>query len=234
MNQTKQNNQAKPLRTLNCIFSLLLATITMPATATQTLAYFDASSSAKKDHQHYMQDFEKYVATAKTGDTFILSRINLESHNFSPFATFTLEAAPKGISSKRKQELEIEARDAIVTAVPIALKQPIEVDATNIIGALISANDYFKQKKVPIKERVILLFTDGIEQSKLNKINMEKAIPKTVPAEVVLPTDLNARVLMVGVSAPNKTGAQEAMRNFWQQVVGKTGSTLEMFLQRYP
>ncbi len=204
------------------------------AQATQTLAYFDASSSAKEYHQNYAQDFEKYVATAKTGDTFILSRITVESHNFAPFGTYKLEETAKGISAKRRKELEAEARDDIVTAVPIALKQPTEVDATNIIGALTSANDYFKQKNVPENERVILLFTDGMEQSKINKINMEKAIPKTIPANLVLPTDLKARVYMIGVNAPNKAGAQEAMRNFWQQIISKTGSKLEMFLQRYP
>jgi hypothetical protein len=212
----------------------LLVTFAIQVNATQTLAYFDASSSAKEYHQNYIQDFEKYVATAKMGDTFILSRITIESHNFSPFGTYKLEAPAKGISSKRKKELEAEARDEIVTAVPIALKQPTEVDATNIIGALTSANDYFKQKNVPVNERVILLFTDGMEQSKLNKINMEKSIPKTVPTHLVLPADLKARIYMIGVNAPNKTGAQEAMRNFWQQVISKTGSTLEMFLQRYP
>lgn len=204
------------------------------AQATQTLAYFDASSSAKEYHQNYAQDFEKYVAMAKTGDTFILSRITVESHNFAPFGTYKLEEPAKGISAKRKKELEAEARDDIVTAVPIALKQPTEVDATNIIGALTSANDYFKQKNVPENERVILLFTDGMEQSKINKINMAKAIPKTIPANLVLPTDLKARVYMIGVNAPNKAGAQEAMRNFWQQIISKTGSKLEMFLQRFP
>lgn len=216
------------------LFTGTLLAYSISAQATQTLAYFDASSSAKEYHQNYAQDFEKYVATAKTGDAFVLSRITVESHNFAPFGTYTLEAPAKGISSKRKKELEAEARDDIVTAVPIALKQPTEVDATNIIGALTSANDYFKQKNVPDGERVILLFTDGMEQSKINKINMEKAIPKTVPAHLTLPNNLNARVYMIGVSAPNKAGAQEAMRNFWQQVITKTGSKLEMFLQRYP
>lgn len=206
----------------------------LPAQATQTLAYFDASSSAKEYHQNYAQDFEKYVTNAKMGDTFVLSRITVESHNFAPFGTYTLEAPAKGISAKRKKELESEARDEIVTAVPIALKKPTEVDATNIIGALTSANDYFKQKNVPENERVILLFTDGMEQSKINKINMEKSIPKTIPANLVLPTDLKARVYMIGVNAPNKAGAQEAMRNFWQQIIAKTGSKLEMFMQRMP
>lgn len=219
-------------------FSQLLSTLALlaatQANATQTLAYFDASSSAKEYHQNYAQDFEKYVATAKAGDTFVLSRISLESHNFAPFGTYKLEAPAKGLSAKRKKELEEEARDDIVTAVPIALKQPTEVDATNIVGALTSANDYFKQKNVPPSERVILLFTDGMEQSKINKINMAKSIPKTIPATLTLPTGLNAKVYMIGVSAPNKAGAQEAMRNFWQQVISKTGSTLEMFLQRYP
>lgn len=227
-------NRYLSIRTLASSVSALLLASTLQAHATQTLAYFDASSSAKEYHQNYIQDFEKYVETAKVGDTFILSRITVESHNFAPFGTYKLEAPAKGISSKRKKELETEARDEIITAVPIALKQPTEVDATNIIGALTSANDYFKQKNVPESERVILLFTDGMEQSKLNKINMEKAIPKTVPKHLVLPADLKARVYMIGVSAPNKTGAQEAMRNFWQQIIGKTGSTLEMFLQRYP
>lgn len=227
-------NRYFSVRVLASSLSLVLLASAIQAQATQTLAYFDASSSAKEYHQNYIQDFEKYVATAKTGDTFILSRITIESHNFAPFGTYTLEAPAKGISSKRKKELETEARDEIITAVPIALKQPTEVDATNIIGALTSANDYFKQKNVPVNERVILLFTDGMEQSKLNKINMEKAIPKTIPAHLVLPADLKARVYMIGVNAPNKTGAQEAMRNFWQQVISKTGSTLEMFLQRYP
>jgi len=222
------------IQTITTSLATLLVTFAIQVNATQTLAYFDASSSAKEYHQNYIQDFEKYVATAKVGDTFILSRITIESHNFSPFGTYKLEAPAKGISSKRKKELEAEARDEIITAVPIALKQPTEVDATNIIGALTSANDYFKQKNVPVNERVILLFTDGMEQSKLNKINMEKSIPKTVPAHLVLPADLKARVFMIGVNAPNKTGAQEAMRSFWQQVISKTGSTLEMFLQRYP
>jgi hypothetical protein len=206
----------------------------MQANAVQTLAYFDASSSAVEYHQNFAQDFEKYVAKAKVGDTFILSRIGLESSNFAPFGTYTLEAPAKGLSSKRKKELEAEARDDIVTAVPIALKKPTEVDATNIIGALTSANDYFKAKNVPVNERVILLFTDGMEQSKINKINMAKGIPKTLPAKLVLPAGLNAKVYMIGIYPPNKAGAQEAMRNFWQQVMLKTGSTLEMFLQRYP
>ncbi|HOY71345.1 MAG TPA: hypothetical protein PL131_11615 [Methylotenera sp.] len=216
------------------ITGLLMLAAPIAAYATQTLAYFDASSSAKEYHQNYAQDFEKYVANAKTGDTFVLSRITVESHNFAPFGTYTIEAPAKGLSAKRKKELEDEARDEIITAVPIALKQPTEVDATNIIGALTSANDYFKQKNIPVNERVILLFTDGMEQSKINKINMEKAIPKTIPANLVLPADLKAKVYMIGVNAPNKAGAQEAMRNFWQQVISKTGSTLEMFLQRYP
>lgn len=215
-------------------FTSTLLAYSMQANATETLAYFDASSSAIEYHQNYAQDFEKYVAKAKLGDTFVLSRINLESHNFAPFGTYTLESPAKGLSAKRKKELEEEARDDIVTAVPIALKKPTEVDATNIIGALTSANDYFEQKHVPAADRVILLFTDGMEQSKINKINMAKSIPKTIPASLVLPTTLNARVYMIGVSAPNKAGAQEAMRNFWQQVVTKTGSKLEMFLQRYP
>jgi hypothetical protein len=216
--------------------TLLASALLSPiqAHAVQTLAYFDASSSAVEYHQNFAQDFEKYVAKAKMGDTFILSRIGLESGNFAPFGTYTLEAPAKGLSSKRKKELEEEARDDIVTAVPIALKKPTAVDATNIIGALTSANDYFKAKNVPVNERVILLFTDGMEQSKINKINMAKGIPKTLPAKLVLPTDLNAKVYMIGIYPPNKAGAQEAMRNFWQQVMTKTGSSLEMFLQRYP
>jgi hypothetical protein len=216
--------------------ALLASALLSPiqASAVQTLAYFDASSSAVEYHQNFAQDFEKYVAKAKMGDTFILSRIGLESGNFAPFGTYTLEAPAKGLSSKRKKELEEEARDDIVTAVPIALKKPTVVDATNIIGALTSANDYFKAKNVPPNERVILLFTDGMEQSKINKINMAKGIPKTLPAKLVLPAGLNAKVYMIGIYPPNKAGAQEAMRNFWQQVMTKTGSSLEMFLQRYP
>lgn len=216
------------------IFTGVLLTSAIQANATQTLAYFDSSSSAVEYHQNFAQDFEKYVAKAKMGDTFVLSRIGLESGNFAPFGTYTLEAPAKGLSSKRKNELEEEARDDIVTAVPIALKKPTAVDATNIIGALTSANDYFKAKNVPPNERVILLFTDGMEQSKINKINMVKGIPKTLPAKLILPAGLNAKVYMIGIYPPNKAGAQEAMRNFWQQVMAKTGSSLEMFLQRFP
>lgn len=216
------------------IFTGALLTSSIQANATQTLAYFDSSSSAVEYHQNFAQDFEKYVAKAKMGDTFILSRIGLESGNFAPFGTYTLEAPAKGLSSKRKNELEEEARDDIVTAVPIALKKPTAVDATNIIGALTSANDYFKAKNVPPNERVILLFTDGMEQSKINKINMAKGIPKTLPAKLILPAGLNAKVYMIGIYPPNKAGAQEAMRSFWQQVMAKTGSSLEMFLQRFP
>ncbi len=214
--------------------SLLAIALATPALATETLAYFDASSSAKQYHQNYMQDFEKYVAKAKTGDTFVLSRIDLETHHFSPFGTYKLEAPRKGISAKKKKELAAELRDNIVMAVPIELRKPSKVDATNIIGALNSANDYFAQKKVPSGERVILLFTDGMEQSKLNQINMERHIPKRLPSSLTLPESLNAKVYMIGIYAPNKTGAEAAMKSFWQKVVNKTGSSLEMFLHRYP
>lgn len=216
------------------VLSGLLLSFSLQANATDTLAYFDTSSSALEYHQQYAQDFEKYVAKAKVGDTFVLSRIDLESHHFSPFGTYSLEAPAKGISSKRKKELELEARDEIVTAVPLGLRKPSKVDATNIVGALSSANDYFTQNKVPENERVILLFTDGMEQSKINGINMERSIPKKIPKKLSLPEGLNAKVYMIGIYAPNKAGAETAMKTFWQKVVTKTGSSLEMFLHRYP
>lgn len=215
-------------------FGLLLG-VSSSAFATQTLAYFDTSSSTQSFHQGYVQDFAKYVeTTAKTGDGFLLMRIGLETQHFAPFGTYVIEAAPKGISPAKKKQFEQDSKDAVVMSVPAALKQPVKYDATNIIGALVSAGDYFRQKNIPPQDRVIILFTDGIEQSGVNKINMAKGIPKKLPATVKLPEDLNARVLMIGVYPPNKPGAQEALRGFWQQVIEKTGSKLEMFLQRYP
>lgn len=231
MNLTSDKSILRKLSLLSCIIMFLVAS---QANATSTLAYFDTSSSAKQYHQNYMQDFEKYVAKAKTGDEFILSRIDLESHHFSPFASFSLEAPPKGISSKKKKEMAAEIRDNIVMAVPIELRKPSKIDATNIIGALSSANDYFTQQGIAEQDRIILLFTDGMEQSKLNRINMERKIPKNIPKSLKLPKALNAKVYMIGIYAPNKNGAESAMRNFWTKVVEQTGSSLEMFLHRYP
>lgn len=191
------------------------------------------SSSAVEHHQNYIQDFDKYVSeNAKPGDTYTLLKISLETQHFSPFLSKTIEPAPSGISAKKKKRVIQTQLDDIVVSVPDALKKPIKVDATNLIGALQSSADYFSQKNTPATDRQVIIFTDGLEASKINKINMDKKIPEKLPKDLSLPKNLNAEVMMIGIYPPNKSGAKEALKSFWQQAIDATGSKLSVFIYR--
>lgn len=224
----------RPSSFLRLFAILAFATAANSGWATTYLVYFDVSSSAKQFHQSYVQDFAKFAdRNLNFGDKVILQGLGLETQNFEPFFSSTMSAPSGGVSEKKKKEALEAARGDVIAAAPPFLKKPVKVDATNILGALVSAADYFQQNKVAAADRVLVLFTDGIEQSAMNKVNMEKLIPKTVPQNVKLPSNLSARIYMIGIYPPNKSGAQETLRNFWLDAAAKTSSSMEKYIMRY-
>lgn len=211
-----------------------LALTAAPALATSFLVYLDVSTSARQFHQNYVQDIAKFAdRNFNSGDKVVLLALGQETQQFNPFASFELAPPSGGVSEKRKREALEGARGDIVAAVAVQLKKNIKANSTNILGAMVSASDYFQQNQVAPKDRSVILFTDGIEQSAINNINMGKVIPSSVPPNIKLPANLSARLYMIGVYPPNKPGAQETLRTFWKDAAAKTGSTLVQYIMRF-
>ena len=211
--------------------TMLLALPTL-SLATEYLFYFDVSDSARSDQQMYLQEFERFVEQrAVPGDKIALLFLNGDTRNFQPFAHEEMKPPAGGASEKKKRQVLAGQRADLVVTAATYLKRAAKANSTNIIGAMISAADHFRQEHVTPDQRCVVIFTDGLEASTLSGINMERQIPKKVPAGVTLPADLSAELHMIGINPPAKAGAQEALRSFWEDVAGRTGSRLVRYIR---
>lgn len=213
---------------------LLLAFLFVPATtkAAEYLFYFDVSDSAIADRQAYLLELDRFVGQRLvSGDKAYLLLLNAETQHFKPFLTSEIPAPPGGISEKKKRDLIDSARSDLIVGAAEYLKSAPKANSTNILGAFVSAADHFRQEKVLPNSRCLVIFTDGLEVSRISGVNMEKQIPPKVPAKFVLPNDLQAEIHMIGIKPPNKSGAQETMRDFWQDAVSRSGSKLARYIR---
>jgi hypothetical protein len=210
----------------------MLATPPMLACAAEYLFYFDVSDSTHQDQRAHLQEFERFVEQRlNSGDSASLLLLNGDTRNFAPFLRGEIKAPPGGASEKKKRELIGAARANLVIDAAGYLKRTPKANSTNILGALISAADHYRQERVPVKERCLVIFTDGLEASALSGVNMEKTIPKKIPSGLPVPSDLQAEIHMIGVKPPAKAGAQESMRSFWEDAASRTGSRLVRYIR---
>ncbi len=216
---------------LMSVVAIVFLTVTNPAEAKDFLFYFDVSDSARADHKAYAIEYARFLEeNVQAGDRVFMLRLDGDTYNFAPFNRGELKAPSGGTSEKKKREAMDAARTDLIVALPKFLETTSPATSTNILGALVSGADYFNQNKIAAGDRTIVIFSDGQEASRMSKVNMEKQIPREVPASVKLPSNLEASIFMIGIRPPKKAGAQEAMRSFWEDAARKTGSKLVKYI----
>jgi len=202
------------------------------AQAATYLVYFDVSSSVRKDHKSYIKEYVQFSGRFQPGDKVMLLKLDANTLQFNPFRSVVIDAPDaRQSATNNKKKLESSIYNTYAN-IDRELAKPIDPpDETSILGAFVSASDYFNQEKVPANERVVVMFTDGIEESAQSGIWMRRQIPgSATSSKLKVPTNLQARVYMLGIDPkqlpPPRYAAQKA---FWETVVKSSGSDLSAF-----
>lgn len=199
--------------------------------AKDCLFYFDVSASVASDRRVYLDGFRNFAQNhLSAGDKVSFLSLNGETYNFSPFLRRNL-IVESGLSSTREREVLNSIQSSLIVNLANFLRNTSTAQSTNILGALVSAADYFRQSGVPINQRCVVIFTDGMESSRISGVMMDKQIPLRVPREVSLPTDLQAEIHMIGINPPRTIGAQESLRSFWEDAASRTRSRLAHYIR---
>lgn len=201
------------------------------AHATTYLVYFDVSSSVLKDHRSYIKEFIQFSARFKGGDKVIELKLDANTLQFNPFRTVTIDNANPTLSSAANKKKLDQSIYNTYAKLDIVLAENIDNDETSILGAWVSAGDYYNQENIPKTDRVLVIFTDGIEESQQSGIFMRRKIPASVSAsKLKIPVNLNARVFMLGIDPKQlKSDSYTLQKTFWEDVVKSSGSELAAF-----
>lgn len=217
------------LKTL--VSTLFLFCLVNTASATTYLVYFDVSSSVRKDHKNYLKECIRFAERFKGGDKVIELRLDANTLQFNPFRTVSIDKANPALSAEANKRKLAQSISNTYAKLDSILAESDDSGETSILGAFVTAGDYFNQENIPQSDRALVIFTDGIEESRYSGIFMRKKIPASVSvSKLRIPADLQARVFMLGIDPKQlKSDSYSLQKGFWEDAVKSSGSELVIF-----